>query len=313
MFKDLLDKGKKFVTENAQKLKEKKEEHDEAMKVFNALIDKKNKLEMTDQICVNNAHVQDFNIEKILKMASSSINQDRAKTLAQLVPIEETIIDVAYLKEETTGKYYYFILTNKYVYITDLAYYKKMEYTDITKCEVVVNNVLSKGLNINDIAFSIEGAFDEGDNFTNTLFNAEYRLKKLNENNSYLNGVVPSFQLINKYNAGITIDTNNNIVLHGGNSNQTLKLDDIEYIKLILDGTVVYLRGINTTPLTTTKPSCYEMSLNFVTKTGEYNITILPRNAMNQVVNAQDSIYIENFEFGKKIINKVIEMKGGII
>ena len=73
MFKDLLDKGKNFVEENTQKLLDKKEEHDAQMKVFNALIDKKNKLELTEQVSVNNPHVQDFNIEKVLKMASSSI------------------------------------------------------------------------------------------------------------------------------------------------------------------------------------------------------------------------------------------------
>ena len=312
MFKDLLDKGKKFVTDNAQKIKEKKEIHDEEVKRFNEVIDKKNKLTMNEQICINNTHVQEFNIQKILKMASSSINQDRAKTLAQLIPIEETIINVKYLKEETTGKYYYFILTNQRIYITDLAYYKKMEYNEITKCEVVVRNVLSKGLNINEIPFTIEGAFDEGDEFTKTLFNAEFRLKVLQENTSYLNGVVPSLQLINKYNAGITIDTNQNIVLHNGSSSNIIKLEDVEYIKLLLDSTVVYLRGINTTPLTTTKPTCYEMSLNFVTKNGEYNVQILPRNSLNQAVNAQDTNYIENFEFGKKIINTVINMKMGV-
>ena len=54
------------------------------------------------------------------------------------------------------------------------------------------------------------------------------------------------------------------------------------------------------------------MSLNFVTKNGEYNVQILPRNSLNQAVNAQDTNYIENFEFGKKIINTVINMKMGV-
>ena len=312
MFKDLLDKGKSFVMDNAKKIKDKKAEHDEATNKFNELISKNNKLEVTTPICKNNPDAQEFNTSKILNMASSSINNERALVLASLIPIVETILDVKYLKEETTGKYYYFILTNSYIYITDLALYKKMEYTDITKCEFVVKNVLSQGININDIAFTIEGVGDEGTVFTNILFDAEYRLKKIQENTSYLMNVIPSIQLINKYNAGVTIDSNRNLVLHNNKENIIIKLDDVEYCKLLVDTTVVYFKGTSSTPLTTTKPTGYEMSISFITKDKTYNITILPRSSLNKMVTSQDKAYIEAYEFGKRLINKVINLKMGV-
>lgn len=237
------------------------------------------------------------------------INTDRAKIIANLIPINETYLTALYAKELLTNQEYFIIPTNKYLWFINTKSYGAYEYNKI-KCTIIKNNLMSKTILLNNILFELNGSNNIIDNLLNIIQSEEYREKKINETTTYLCGIIPIYQQINEIESGISIDKNNTIVFHSKEKNYKCNINDIDNYEILLDNQVYTSKNItSTTSIGNFQNSCYQINLKITLKDNTIiSIPILQENTFGTKYNSHETTFKKNIEFAQKIIDKIKEL-----
>ena len=237
------------------------------------------------------------------------INTDRAKIIANLIPINETYLTALYAKELLTNQEYFIIPTNKYLWFINTKSYGAYKYNNIN-CTIIKNNLMSKTILLNNILFEINGSNNIIDNLLNIIQNEEYREKKINEKTTYLCGIIPIYQQINEIESGISIDKNNTIVFHSKEKNYKCNINDIDNYEILLDNQVYTSKNItSTTSIGSFQNSCYQINLRITLKDNTIiSIPILEQNTFGTKYNSHETTFKKNIEFAQKIIDKIKEL-----
>ena len=237
------------------------------------------------------------------------LNNDKATIINKLIPIEETYLDIIYAKEIKTNTDYWFIPTNKQLWIINEKSYNNIYYNNINTCYIIKNNIMSKIISINNIILEINGNNDKINNFISIITNEEIRKNIIYEKTKYLCNIIPIYQLINDNHCGISIDKDNNIVFHSKKENYKTNKNDLVNYEILIDNNSIISKNQETkTSINTFQNSCYSINLRITTNTNSFIIPILEQNSLGSKYNIHDSIYINNLDFAKKIINKLNEI-----
>lgn len=296
----VMDMGLKDIFNSA---KEKINQKKEASNQFNVLISMSTHLDGMIPYEAKNQSPSLGREQKILSLCLP-LSVEKSKLVNSLIPIEETVIAVRTVVESKTLYDYIFVITNQRFWVINKQEYKTYQFEEIHKFYVVDNSILSQKVNFNDSAFVIEGSDKEVSRFISTATNASERNLEIASKTRYLCGIVPKFQLLNLNMAGLSIDENNRIVLHNGEEyNLLIDINDIQYMQLLLDNTVVLTRGKMTQSQTSMEVPCKNMSVKIVLKDSEFIIKVMKDNLMGTTIKQEDSKYISNIEFAKKIIS----------
>ncbi len=237
------------------------------------------------------------------------INKEKATLISKLIPVSETYLSVLYAKELLTNEEYFIIPTNKYLWIMNTKNYGAYEYNNI-KCSIIKNNLMSKTVLLNNVIIEINGSNSILENFLNIINDNTYREKKIFEKTSYLCEIIPTYQLINEIESGISIDNNNNIVFHSKEKNHKCNITDIDNYEILLDNQVYTSKNItSSTSIGSFQNSCYQINLRITLKDNTIiSIPILQQNSFGTKYTSHDSTFKKNLEFAQKIIDKIKEL-----
>lgn len=236
------------------------------------------------------------------------LNEQKARIIASLIPIDEIYLDINYSKEIKTNKEYSLISTNKYLWIINEKEYGAIPYNSIT-FKIIKNNVMSKIVLLNNILLEINDPSKKIAILDSIIKDENIRNKFIEENQRYLCGIIPIYQNINRIGSGISIDKNQTIIFHTKDKNYKCNINDIENYEILLDNQVIYSKDKNTLKkITTFQNSCYQISMRITLKNKAIiSLPILESNAFGTKYKSQDSIYQQNINFSKEIINKLDE------
>ena len=245
----------------------------------------------------------------IITTECPDINKDKAKLIANLIPINETYLSVFYAKEIKTNLEYYLIPTDKYFWVITTTHFGAFPYVNLNT-QIVKNNLMSKTILFNNILLEITGNDNKINNFISILTNNAYRENIVKEKTNYLCGIIPTYQKINTINSGISIDANNNIVFHTRTNNYLSPSNNIDYYEILMDNTVVFSNKNSTaSKLTSFQNSCYQISIRVFTKDNQTIILpILEPNSFNTKYERHDNVFQTNINFALEIINKLKEI-----
>ena len=237
------------------------------------------------------------------------INEDKAKLITRLIPINETYLDSYYCKEIKTNIEYYLIPTNNYLWIINQKNYAAYPYTNL-KSTIIKNNLMSKIILLNNILLEINGNNTKIDNFINIINNKTEREKIIKEKTAYLCDIIPIYQQINSISSGISIDKDNNIVFHTKERNYKYNINDIDNYEILLDNQIYSSKKYNSSKsIGSFQINCYQISLRITTKNNEIiSIPILEPNSLNTKYTSHDTTFKKNLEFTQKIVNKLNEI-----
>lgn len=276
---------------------------------YNNLLNKSSKFTNLTPIPPLNKEPIEGKINHITKECPD-LNQEKATIIDKLIPLDQTYLTINYAKEIITNTEYWLVTTNKYIWIINQKNYGIIPYQNITICNIVKNNLMSKIINFNNIVLEINGTNENINNFINIISNEPYRNKIIQEKNAYLCNIIPIYQIINNINSGISIDQNNNIVFHTNSFNYKYNIKEITNYELLLDNT--YITGKNNNQknsITSMQNTCYTISLRITTIDNSFIIPILEPSSIGTKYRRQDSIFQSSTDFAKKIINKLNELE----
>lgn len=232
-----------------------------------------------------------------------NINQNKAILIANLIPLEETYLEVYYAKEILTNKEFFIIPTNLRLWIINPTEYIILPL-DNHQISIIKNNLMSKTILFNNILLEINGNNEKVDTLINILTNPTLRKNIILERTKYLCGITPIYQNINSINSGISIDKEKNIVIHNKENNHKCNIIDITNYEILLDNQSYYSKD-NTQKkvITTFNSSCYQITIR-ITIQNNYQIImpILEQNAFGTKYQSHDSIYQNNLNFAMTII-----------
>ena len=237
------------------------------------------------------------------------INEDKAKRISKLIPLEETYLSILYIKEIKTNQEFYLIPTTKYLWLINTKNYVVYYYNNLS-CTIIKNNLMSKILLLNNILIEVNGTDLKIKEFIQLINNTEYRNQLIKQKSSYLCEIIPTYQKINEIGSGISIDNNKNIVFHTKEKNYKYTYDQIDNYEIMLDSQIYASKKNNLSKtIGSFQNSCYQMSIRITTKNNQILILpILPPNNFGTKYEGHSSIYIKNLKFANSILNKLNEI-----
>lgn len=306
-FKDILNKGMYMINKGATAVKNAAIEKQQAMKDFEILITRSDHIGPMMPYVHNNTEPQPGK-EQIILNTCLTINVEKTKLVNSLIPVDESIVSVRTAKEAKTSMEYIFVITDKRIWILDQKEYMTYEFSQVKNCELVNKGIMTQGIKFDDKAFYVDGSESDVDKFIKIIINADERMAAMNRAQAYLCGIIPQKQYINMGLKGITVGINNEIVIHNNLDNKLIKPEDITYIQILINDLVVLSRGKEDTSILANPMEARKISVKFVLKTEEYVIDILAQSLMNTTYRKEDSTYIENYNFAKKIVDQITEL-----
>ena len=309
---DLLNKGAESVGKVAENVGKKIEDKKTSIDKFNYLASISNHLSGMAPYTEKNNYPSKSREQSILELGLT-INVENAKLINRLLPIDETPINIKTAMETKTQIDYIFVITNKRLWILNKNEYKKYEFNEITKCEFVNRSLMTQGINFNNAAFSFDGNEQTITRFIELLLNGEKRLEEISLKTKYLCGITPKVQYTTIHYTGITIGTNNEIIIHESKDNSYIvNLQDIKYTQLLIDNTVVLTKGTTNTSIVGTLKPAKKISIKFQLDNGDYVVDIMKENIMNTIVKVEDSTYQEAYNLAKTIMTTLENMKNKV-
>ena len=251
---------------------------------------------------------KDNNLEQKINFIQNNcpdINEEKAKLISNIIPIQETYLEVFYAKEIKSNKEYFIIPTNSYLWIISTNEYGAFDYSKLN-ATVIKNNLMSKIILTMNILLEINGSSDKIDKLINILNSQEFRNKIIQEKTKYLLGITPIYQKINKLNAGLSIDKDNTLVFH--NKEESLKCNPKELInyEILLDNQVYFSKNSSTkTTMTSFNISCYQITIRITTPSTVFILPILEQNSFGTKYTNHDSKFTYSINFAKEIIAKL--------
>jgi hypothetical protein len=247
--------------------------------------------------------------QKFITHNCPDINDEKAKIIAQLLALEETMLEVYYAKEILTQKEYFIVPTNLRLWIISTEGYLILPLHQ-TPIQIVKNNLMSKTVSLNNNLYEINGGTEKITKLITILTNPELRQMIVNEKISYLCGISPIYQKINSINSGISLDKDNNIVFHTKENNTRCHISEVINYELILDNQVCLSKNsYKQTSITGLKNSCYKINLR-ITKQNQTQILIpiLEPSDINTKYESTGTTYKTNIAFATEIINKIKDL-----
>lgn len=302
----LYNKSKELISKGYNDVKDKIVEYKNSSDAFNALKNSCDIIECVDNTNVNNQYPTSYRA-RIIKDYANNLNNEKIDTINSFIPIEETILNVLLSKESKTNTEYWLVETNSAIYILNNERYKKIGYETPLTFEVILAGLMSQLTNFNNIAMEIEAPIEKVEEFKKILVDKNYREQVYLEKSAYLCNKVPLKQLINSIGVGVTITTDNKIVLHG-KENKVVEFDEIDRIDVLSDNCVILTRGKMVKSMVSAKLNCYRMDLKITTTNNNvYILEVLPPNTFGTLYKREDSDYIDAFEFCKAIISLILQ------
>lgn len=240
-----------------------------------------------------------------IKNNCPDINEEKAKIISNIIPIQETYLEVFYAKEIISNKEYYLIPTNKYLWIISQTSYGAYSYQNLS-CQVIKNNLMSKIILILNVLLEINGSSQKIETLINIINDSTIRNSIIQEKTKYLLGITPIYQKINKLNAGLSIDKDNTLVFH--NKEESLKCNPKELInyEILLDNQVYFSKNSSTkTTMTSFNISCYQITIRITTPSTVFILPILEQNSFGTKYTNHDSKFTYSINFAKEIIAKL--------
>ncbi len=306
-FKDLLNKGMDLISKGAETAKKAAEDKKKAIHEFDLLKTKSDHIGPMNAYVINNNDPQ-LGRETMILNACLTINVENSRIINKLIPIDETIVDVKTGKEAKTEIQYAFAMTDKRLWVLNQKEYITYEFDNIKNFEMVNKGLMSQGVKFNDMAFVLDGTEKDVEAFINNVFNPNIRLEVITRKIKYLCGITPAEQLLNANIHGITISKDNKIVLHNGVDNKLVEFAEIDVVQLLINDSVVISRGRTDSGNIMSSPmEARKMSVKFILKMGDFTVDILEQNMMNTTYRREETTYINNYEFAKKIVDKITE------
>lgn len=302
-FKELFNKGKEMVVNGVATASKKVNDYKDAKLAYNDLAKKSVRIDGFSENVPRNKYLTEGRQRRLLNLCLS-LNDYELAAIDGFIPIEETIIEAATIKEEVSSITYWFILTDKQIYLMTKDKYKLINYEDVKIFDIIVKDLLSTGVNFNNMAFTVEVDGTHTEKIRNILLNKDTRDQAISDTTKYLCGVIPKEQYINKYGTGITI-SDSGLVLHDRYEvNKLVQKNDIKTNQLILDTTVVSITGEANQSLLGVKHDCRKMDVKVTFNDGtEFVLEVLPTNTFNTSLNEYDENYIKSMDFAKKLMN----------
>lgn len=259
-------------------------------------------------ITKNNQEISEHKVYYI-NNTCPDINNTKATLISNLIPLEETYLDAYYAKEILTNKEYFIIPTNLKIWIINTEGYKILSPNEI-QISIIKNNIMSKTILLNNILLEINGTNEKINKFINIINNPQERQNITLEQTKYLCGIIPIYQKINYINSGISIDKENNIVIHNKETNFKCNIKEIINYEILLDNQSYYSKSSQSkTAMTNFLTSCYKISIRITLQNNnQILIPILEPNSFGTKYQSQDTTFQTNINFAMTIIKKLDEL-----
>lgn len=297
------------------------------MGILDSIKNKLNEMEKTNEEYLNklnNANIinnlqeipilEEKNISPvILTSKNPNITEDKAKLINNLLPYNETYLEVLYSNEVKTKKEYLIVPTTKYLWIMSLDGYNKYEYTSL-RVEIIKKNLLSKVINLANFILEVSSTEEEINNFINIINNKEYRTNLINDTiNKYGDNEI--YRTLNKINSGISYDNECNIRFYSKDLYKKYNIKDITNYELLMDNSVIQEKRMKqNSRITSSKNSCYEIKIRITpTDNNIFEIPILEKDTMSQMYQSTSDTYIRNLKYAREIMNKLDHLNEELI
>lgn len=240
-----------------------------------------------------------------IKNNCPDINEEKAKIISNIIPIQETYLEVFYAKEIISNKEYYLIPTNKYLWVISQTSYGAYSYQNLS-CQVIKNNLMSKIILILNVLLEVNGSSQKIETLINIINDNTIRNSIIQEKTKYLLGITPIYQKINKLNAGLSIDSNNNIVFHNKEDSVKCTPNEITNYEILLDNQVYFSKSSSSSStMSSFNTSCFQINIRITTPNKIFTIPILEPNSFGTKYNNHDSNFTYSINFAKEIISKI--------
>lgn len=305
------EKGLDMISKGTENVKNAAIEKKNAINEFSILKTKSTHIGPMKPFVINNQYPQLGKETQILNIGIT-ISLENAKLLNNLLPIDETILDIKNAKEVITEYEYVFAITDKKLWIYNKKEYMTYEFGAVLNFEIINKGVLSQGVKFNNNAFIIDGSEADVTKFINTMMDPNYRASIIKTRTEYLCGITPLKQYTNAIETGITIGTDGHIVLHNGEKNYLIDPHEITMIQLLVNDSVVLTKSLKETSSIVSNPmEARKMSVKVtLNNMSEYTIETMKPNTMATAYKREDSTYITNYTFAKKLVDILAEMIG---
>lgn len=276
--------------------------------LYNTVLNNSTTFNLDKDITIDNNNLVTYNMYEYNEMCPYS-NLDIAKIIDGITPLNETILDIIHATGKKDNQELFLVFTNLRIIIMNKQKYKDLNYQDITTFNLITKSFMSQIVNFNNIVLSLDVNETELTNIYNLVTNINYRNNKILEKTKYLCGINPIYQNINKIGSGISIDSTNNIVFHDKKINNYLyQYDNILNYELMEDNTPVLRKKTleQSQAMGFSKKECYKISLRVTLNNNQvFEITILEPATFNSAYSHTDKTYIEYYNFGKELIDKL--------
>lgn len=240
-----------------------------------------------------------------IKNNCPNINEEKAKIISNIIPIQETYLEVFYAKEIISNKEYYLIPTNKYLWVISQTSYGAYSYQNLS-CQVIKNNLMSKIILMLNVLLEVNGSSQKIETLINIINDNTIRNSIIQEKTKYLLGITPIYQKINKLNAGLSIDSNNNIVFHNKEDSVKCTPNEITNYEILLDNQVYFSKSSSSSStMSSFNTSCFQINIRITTPNKIFTIPILEPNSFGTKYNNHDSNFTYSINFAKEIISKI--------
>lgn len=303
--KDIFNKGLDLISTGANAAKDAAIEKKKAMQDFDLLKTRSDHIGPMSEFVINNPDPQIGKEQQILK-SCLTISVEKAKIANKLIPIDETVLMVRTATEAKTQIDYIFALTDKRLWVLNEKEYTTYSFDTVTQFEIVNKGIMSQGANFDNKAFVIDGNENDVKAFIDLTINSDKRTETITRSTAYLCGIIPEIQLINLNMRGISIGNDGNVVIHNGLENKLTKIEDISSVQVLINDAICYMKGRTESQSFMSSPhEARKISVKFILGMGEYVIDVLPQSTFNTTYKREDNTYIENYEFGKKIVDTI--------
>lgn len=286
------------------------------MKILDNIKNKINEIEKNNedyQKILDNSNVIDNlqtlpNLERkdisteILESKNSNLTKDKAKLIIDLIPIDESILEVLYTTELKTKIEYFIVPTTKYLWIISTSGFNRYNYGSL-RVEIIKNNLLTKVINLSNFILEVSNIEEEVNNFISIINDDTYRFNLINNSNDKY-GYNIIYKFINRIGNGISYDLDNNIWFFTKDLSKKYNIRELDNYELLMDNNVMQEKRLKqNSRLTAGKNSCYEIKIRIIPKNNDiFEIPILEKNSMSQLYQSTSDTYINNLDSARKIM-----------